>query len=116
MARVKRSNASRNYRKKVLKSTKGFYSRNKNCYSIAIQKLEKAGQYAYRDRRVRRREFRALWIVRLNAALRELGLKYSVFINMMKRNNIELNRKVLANIASQDTAVFKEIVLKVANS
>ncbi len=116
MSRVKKSVPSRNYRKKVLKAAKGYYGRSKNCYSIAIQKVEKGGQYAYRDRRNKKREFRGLWIIRINAALRELSLKYSVFMNMLKNKNIELNRKVLADIAFQNPAVFRKIVDQVATT
>ncbi len=113
MARVKRGVASRNYRKKVLKSAKGYYGRNKNCYRIAKERVDKAMQYSYRDRRVRRRDFRSLWIVRLNAAVREFGLKYSTFINLLKKENIVLNRKVLANLAASEPEVFKTIVERV---
>ena len=113
MARVKRSVASRNYRKKILKLAKGYYGRNKNCYRIAKERVEKAGQYNYRDRRVRRREFRSLWIVRLNAAVREMGLKYSTFIDKLNKAGIMLNRKVLANIAVTEPETFKAIVEKV---
>ena len=110
MARVKRSVASRAYRKKILKLAKGYYGRNKNCYRIAKERVEKAGQYNYRDRRVRRREFRSLWIVRLNAAVREFGLKYSTFIDLLKKSGVMLNRKVLANLACNEPLVFKQIV------
>ena len=113
MARVKRSVASRNYRKKILKLAKGYYGRNKNCYRIAKERVEKAGQYNYRDRRVRRREFRSLWIVRLNAAVREMGLKYSTFIDKLSKAGIILNRKILANIATTEPETFKAIVEKI---
>ena len=113
MARVKRSVASRAYRKKILKAAKGYYGRNKNCYRIAKERVEKAGQYNYRDRKVRRREFRSLWIVRLNAAVREMGLKYSTFIDKLHKAGILLNRKVLADMAVNEPAVFKTIVEKV---
>ncbi|MEN9782290.1 MAG: ribosomal protein [Pseudomonadota bacterium] len=110
MARVKRSVTARAYRKKVLKQAKGFYGRSKNCYSIAIQKVEKGGQYAYRDRKVKKRSFRSLWIVRLNAALREMNLKYSTFINMAKKADVVVNRKMLSHIASSEPKVFAELV------
>ena len=113
MARVKRSVVARQYRKKILDRAKGFYGRSKNCYSIAIQKVEKGGQYAYRDNKVKKREFRALWIVRMNAALRELGLKYSVFINLLKKNDVLINRKMLADIATNDSELFRQIVQSV---
>lgn len=113
MARVKRGVASRYSRKKVLKLAKGYYNRNKNCFRIAKQKVEKAGQYNYRDRKVRRREFRALWIVRLNAVVREMGLKYSTFIDKLNKAGIMLNRKVLSNMAINEPESFKAIVEKI---
>ena len=113
MARVKRSVASRQYRKKILRQAKGYYGRNKNCYRIAKERVEKAGQYNYRDRKVRRREFRSLWIVRLNAVVREFGLKYSTFIDKLHKAGLKLNRKVLADIAVNEPNAFKTIVEKV---
>ena len=113
MARVKRSVASRKYRKKILKQAKGYCGRNKNCYRIAKERVEKALQYNYRDRRVRRREFRSLWIVRLNATVREFGLKYSTFIDKLKKSGILLNRKVLANMAVNEPIAFKAIIDKI---
>ena len=113
MARVKRGVASRASRKKVLKLAKGYYNRNKNCFRIAKQKVEKAGQYNYRDRKVRRREFRSLWIVRLNAVAREMGLKYSTLIDKLHKAGIVLNRKVLANMAVSEPESFKAIVEKI---
>ena len=110
MARVKRGVASRKYRKKTLKMAKGYQGRNKNCYRIAVQKVQKGLQYNYRDRRVRRREFRALWIVRLNAVVREMGMKYSTFIDKLKKAGIELNRKMLADLAVNEPSAFKAIV------
>ena len=113
MARVKRGVASRKYRKKVLKMAKGYQGRNKNCYRIAVQKVQKGLQYNYRDRRVRRREFRALWIVRLNAVVREMGMKYSTFIDKLKKAGIGLNRKMLADLAVNEPTAFKAIVDRV---
>ena len=89
---------------------KGYQGRNKNCYRIAVQKVQKGLQYNYRDRRVRRREFRALWIVRLNAVVREMGMKYSTFIDKLKKAGIELNRKMLADLAVNEPSAFKAIV------
>jgi len=116
MARVKRSVTSRKYRKKILSQAKGYYGRNKNCYRIAKERVEKAGQYNYRDRKVRRREFRSLWIVRLNAAVREFGMKYSTFINKLKKVDIMLNRKMLADLAVNEPSTFKIILQKVKNA
>ncbi len=115
MSRVKRSVASRQYRKKILKLAKGFYGRAKNCFSIAVQKVEKGLAYAYRDRKVKKRDFRALWIVRLNAALRNLGVKYSDFIYHSKTSEMKLNRKMLAKIATENHDLFSKLVLKVMN-
>jgi len=88
--------ASRARRKKILKATKGYFGRGKNVWTVAKNKYEKGLQYAYRDRRVKKREFRALWIQRINAGAREYGVSYSQFMGMLKKDDIELNRKVLA--------------------
>lgn len=112
MARVKRGVASRQYRKKVLKMAKGYRGRNNNCYRIAKQKVQKGLQYNYRDRRVRRRQFRSLWIVRLNAVAREMGLKYSILIDKLKKAGIVINRKMLADMAVNEPNSFKKIVEK----
>lgn len=113
MARVKRGVASRQYRKKVLKMAKGFRGRNKNCYRIAKERVQKGLQYNYRDRKVRRRQFRSLWIVRLNAVAREMGLKYSILIDKLKKAGIVLNRKQLADLAVNEPVAFKKIVEKI---
>lgn len=115
MARVKRSVPSRAYRKKILELAKGYRGRSKNCYSVAIQKVEKGLCYAYRDRRAKKRDMRGMWIIRINAALRELGLKYSVFMNMMKKNQCLINRKMLANMAVNNTEAFRLLVKKVSD-
>jgi large subunit ribosomal protein L20 len=106
MPRVKRGVAARARHKKVLKQAKGFRGRRKNVYRIAKQAVMKAGQYAYRDRRQKKRQFRALWIARINAAVRELGMSYSVFMAGLKRANIDIDRKVLADLAVADKAAF----------
>lgn len=116
MARVKRGVASRQYRKKVLKAAKGFYGRSKNCYRVATQKVDKAGQYSYRDRKVRRREFRSLWIKRINAAVRLCNLKYSVFMNLLKRNDVNINRKMLASMAVHNPQALNDLIGQVAKS
>ena len=110
MPRVKRGVTARARHKKVLALAKGFRGRRKNVYRIAKQAVMKAGQYAYRDRRNKKRDFRRLWIARINAATRELGLTYSQFINGMNRAGITLDRKVLADIAVHDKAAFASIV------
>ncbi len=112
MSRVKRGVTKKARHKKILKLAKGYRGRAKNCYRIAIEKVEKALQYAYRDRRVKKRDFRALWIQRINAAVREHGLIYSKFINGLKLANIELDRKVLSDLATRDPEVFAKIVEK----
>lgn len=116
MARVKRGVTKKARHKKILKMAKGYRGRAKNCFRIAIQKVEKALQYAYRDRKVRKRDFRALWIQRINAAVRQEGLKYSTFINGLKLAKIDLDRKVLAELAVNEPETFKEIVEKAKKS
>ena len=113
MARVKRGVTTHARHKKVLKQSKGFVGRSSTNYRIALERLEKSLQYAYRDRRVKKREFRALWIQRINAAVREHGLTYSRFIDGLKRAGIEMDRKVLSAIAYDDPASFAEVVKKV---
>jgi len=109
MPRVKRGVTARARHKKVLEQAKGFRGRRKNVYRIAKQAVMKAGQYAYRDRRAKKREFRALWIVRINAAAREFGMTYSTLINGLKKAAIEVDRKVLADLAVYDKAAFGQI-------
>lgn len=98
---------------KVIKKAKGYYGRRKNCYRTAVQAVEKAGQYAYIGRKQKKRNFRALWIQRINAAARLNGMTYSRFMNGMKLANIELDRKVLADIAARDEATFAAIAKQV---
>lgn len=109
MARVKRGMTSHARHKKVLDKAKGSRGRSKNTIRAAIQRVHKDQQYAYRDRRARKRNFRALWIQRINAAAREHGLTYSQFISGMKKAGIELDRKVLADIAVREPAAFKTL-------
>lgn len=110
MPRVKRGVTARASHKKILKLAKGYRGRRKNVFRVANEAVMKAGQYAYRDRRQRKRQFRALWIARINAATRELGLNYSVFMNGMSRAGIEIDRKVLSDIAIFDKPGFAKIV------
>ena len=109
MPRVKRGVTARARHKKVLEQAKGYRGRRKNVYRVAKQAVMKAGQYAYRDRRARKREFRALWIVRINAAAREVGMTYSTLINGLKKSDIEVDRKVLADLAVYDKVAFQQI-------
>ena len=109
MARVKRGTIARARHKKLLAQAKGYYGMRKNVYRVAKQAVIKAGQYAYRDRRQRKRQFRALWIARINAAARECGISYSRMIDGLKKANIELDRKALADIAVHDIAAFGQI-------
>ncbi|MEN2434903.1 50S ribosomal protein L20 [Weeksellaceae bacterium A-14] len=102
--------ASRARRKKVLKQAKGFYGRRKNVWTVAKNAVEKAMQYAYRGRKEKKRNFRALWITRINAGAREYGMSYSQFMGALKKNNIELNRKVLADLAMNHPEAFKAVV------
>lgn len=110
MARVKRGVEAHAKHKKVLKAAKGFYGRRKNTIRIAKQAVEKAAQYAYRDRKRRKRTFRSLWIQRINAATREHGMTYGRFIDGLNKAGIEIDRKVLADIAVRDADAFKALV------
>ena len=112
MARVKRGVTSHAKHKKVLKAVKGQWGRRKNTIRVARQAMEKAMQYAYRDRRAKKREFRSLWIQRINAGVRAEGLTYSKFINGLSKSGIKLDRKVLAEIAYDNPEAFKTIVKK----
>ena len=112
MSRVKRGVTSHARHKKVLSKAKGYYGRRKNTIKVAKQAVTKAGQYAYRDRRARKRNFRALWIQRINAGVREHGLTYSQFMNGLKKAGIELDRKVLSDLAISEPASFKGLVEK----
>jgi large subunit ribosomal protein L20 len=113
MARVKRGVTTHARHKKVLEQSKGFVGRSSTNYRIALERLEKSLQYAYRDRRVKKREFRALWIQRINAAVREHGLTYSRFIDGLGKAGIEMDRKVLSALAFDDPAAFAAVVQKV---
>ena len=113
MARVKRGVTSHARHKKVLKQVKGQYGRRKNTIRVARQAMEKAMQYAYRDRRAKKREFRSLWIQRINAGVRLEGMTYSKFINGLNKSKIKLDRKVLADLAYNNPEAFKSLVKKV---
>jgi large subunit ribosomal protein L20 len=113
MPRSVNSVAKRARRKKVLKQAKGFFGRRKNVWTIAKNAVDKAMQYAYRDRRNKKRTFRALLIMRINAGARQYGMSYSQFMGKLKDKNIGLNRKVLADLAMNDPKAFEEIVKKV---
>jgi large subunit ribosomal protein L20 len=113
MSHVKRGTTKKARHKKILNLAKGYRGRAKNCFRVAIEKVEKALRYAYRDRKARKRDFRGLWIQRINAAVREQGLIYSKFINGLKLANINLDRKVLADMAVKEPNAFSQIVAKV---
>lgn len=110
MPRSTNSVASRARRKKIMKQAKGYYGRRKNVWTVAKNAVEKAMLYAYRDRKTKKRNFRSLWIIRINAAARLHGLSYSHFMGKVKANNIELNRKVLADLAMNNPEAFKAVV------
>jgi large subunit ribosomal protein L20 len=112
MSRAKGGVVARKSHKKVLKAAKGYFSRRKNVFRVAVQAVEKAGQYAYRDRRTKKRNFRALWIQRINAATRELGMTYGRFIYGLSKAGIEVDRKVLSDLAIHDAAGFAVLVEK----
>jgi len=105
--------ASRARRKKMMKQSRGFFSKRKNVWTVAKNAIEKSMQYAYAGRKQKKRDYRYLWIARINAAVREDGLSYSVFMNKLKKANIDLNRKVLADLAMNDPQAFKAIVASV---
>ena len=109
MPRVKRGVTARARHKKVLAQAKGYVGRRKNVFRVAKQAVTRAGQYAYRDRRQRKRQFRGLWIVRINAAARQCGLSYSRFMDGLKKAAIEIDRKVLAELAISDQAAFAQL-------
>ena len=113
MPRSINSVASKARRKKILKQAKGYFGRRKNVYTVAKNAVEKALSYAYRDRKTKKRKFRELWIQRINAGARDNGISYSEFMGLLKKNNIDLNRKVLADLAMNQPEVFKSIVEKV---
>ena len=113
MPRVKRGTTAHARHKKVLELAKGYRGRRKNVYRVAIQAVTKAGQYAYRDRRQKKRQFRALWIARINAAARECGLSYSCFMNGLKLAAIEIDRKVLSDLAVFDKPAFAALAERV---
>ncbi|MDX1423568.1 MAG: 50S ribosomal protein L20 [Kiloniellales bacterium] len=110
MARVKRGVTTHARHKKVIKQAKGYQGRGRNAYRVAIERVEKALQYAYRDRRVKKRNFRALWIQRINAGAREHGLTYSQLMNGLRKAGVELDRKVLSDLAVREPAAFKSLV------
>jgi large subunit ribosomal protein L20 len=110
MARIKRGVTSHARHKKVIKQAKGYRGRRKNTIRVAMQAVEKAGQYAYRDRRNRKRDFRSLWIQRINAASREHGMNYARFMSGLKHAGIEVDRKILADLAVREPEAFKALV------
>ena len=110
MARVKRCQTSHARHKKILAQAEGYYGARSRCFRVAKQAVIKAGTYAYRDRRQRKRDFRSLWIVRISAACKEHGLSYSKFIHYLKQVNIQINRKMLAEISVRDKEAFRAII------
>ena len=116
MPRARNSVASRARRKKVLKQAKGYYGARSRTFKVAKQAVIKAGQYAYRDRRQRKRQFRSLWIMRINAAARQNGMTYSRFMDGLKKASIDIDRKVLADLAVNETAAFTSLVNEAKNA
>ena len=110
MSRVKRGVTTHARHRKIIKAAKGYYGRRKNTFRAANQAVEKAGQYAYRDRKVKKRNFRALWIQRINAGVRQHGLTYGRFIDGLNKAGIEIDRKMLADLAVRDSDAFKALV------
>lgn len=114
MTRSITSTVTKNKHKKVLKLAKGYRGRSSTCYRVALQRVEKALQYAYRDRRNRKRDFRSLWVQRINAAVRAYGLVYSKFIDLLHKAGIEINRKMLSEMAIHQPQAFEELVKSLA--
>ncbi len=114
MSRVKRGVTTHARHRKIIKAAKGYYGRRKNTFRAANQAVEKAGQYAYRDRKVKKRNFRALWIQRINAGVRQHGLTYGRFIDGLNKAGIEIDRKMLADLAVRDSDAFKALVDRAA--
>ena len=112
MARISRGVNARSKHKKIIKKAKGHYGRRKNVFRVAVQSVEKALQYSYRDRRNKKRDFRGLWIQRINAGARHYGMTYSKFINGLKKFNIDIDRKILADIAVYQPSTFKALIEK----
>ena len=115
MSRVKRGVTKHARHQKILKAAKGYYGARRELFGVALQAVEKASAYAYRDRRVNKRNFRSLWIQRINAGVRQFDMKYSTFINGLKKKGIELDRKVLSELAVNEPDAFKLLVDKVKN-
>jgi large subunit ribosomal protein L20 len=115
MPRAKGGFKTRRRRKKILERAKGYYGSKSRLYRVATEAVDKALQYAYRDRRAKKREFRSLWIIRINAAVRAFGLSYSQFMSRLKNANIALNRKALADLAYNDPSAFNQLIEKVKN-
>ena len=113
MPRAKGGFKTRRRRKKLLEKAKGYYGAKSRLFRVATEAVDKAMQYAYRDRKAKKREFRSLWIIRINAAVRALGISYSQFMSGMKKSNVTLNRKALADMAYNDPAAFSQLVEKV---
>ena len=116
MARVRRGVTTHARHKKIIKAAKGYYGARRKLYGVALQAVEKASSYAYRDRRTKKRNFRSLWIQRINAGVRAEGLTYAKFINGLAKSKIKLDRKVLAELAYNNPEVFKSVVKKVQSS
>lgn len=114
MPRSVNSVASRRRRKKIMKHAKGFFGRRKNVWTVAKNAVEKSWEYAYVGRKLKKRDFRSLWIQRINAGARQHGMSYSVFVGKLKKENIELNRKVLADLAMNHPEAFKALIDKVS--
>jgi large subunit ribosomal protein L20 len=116
MSRAKSGIVNKKRHKKILKLAKGYRGRSSTCFRVAVEKVEKALQYAYRDRKVKKRDFRGLWIQRINAAVRVHGLSYSVFIDKLNKANISINRKMLSEMASRNIEDFNNLVKQVVNA
>ena len=113
MSKINRSITKKIHRKKIIKMAKQYRSRSKNCFRIAIQKIEKGLQYMYKNRRIKKRDFRSLWIQRINAEVRKHNIKYSSFISFIKNFNIHINRKIMSNIIIKSPQIFNTFIIKI---
>ncbi len=113
MIRIKKGKNNHKYHKKILKLCKGYYGARSKCFKTANQAFIKAGQYSYRDRKQKKRYFRKIWIIQINAKVREYGISYNNFINILKKKSININRKILSNLINNNPEIFKKLILTI---
>ncbi len=116
MIRIKKGKNNHKYHKKILKLCKGYYGARSRCFRIANQAFIKSGQYSYRDRKQKKRYFRKIWIMQINAKVREYGMSYNYFINKLKKKSIYINRKILSNLINNNSEIFEKLMLTIKNN